>query len=58
VPSRDEESLAKAIREILQSKKIRQRMAIASQKRATHFSINHTVDSFIDVYESAIRARA
>src|SRR6266576_3991736 len=55
VPSRDEESLAKAIREILQSKQIRRRMAAASQKRAAQFSINRTVDSFISIYESVTR---
>jgi glycosyltransferase involved in cell wall biosynthesis len=58
VPSRDEESLAKAIREILQSKQISQQMAAASQKRAAQFSIDRTVDSFISIYELVTRASA
>jgi len=55
VPPHDEEALAKTIREILESKQTRQRMATASQKRATQFSIDRTVDSFIAVYESVTR---
>ena len=52
----DEEALAKAIGEILQSKQIRQRMAAASQKRAAHFNIDRTVDSLIEIYESVVCA--
>jgi glycosyltransferase involved in cell wall biosynthesis len=58
VPPRDEEALAKAIREILQSKQTRQRMATASQKRAVHFSIDRAASSFINMYESVMRAGA
>jgi glycosyltransferase involved in cell wall biosynthesis len=55
VPPGDEKALAKAICEILQSKQIRQLMAAAGQKRAAQFSIDRTVDSFINLYESVTR---
>jgi glycosyltransferase involved in cell wall biosynthesis len=57
VPPGDEEALAKSIREVLQSKQIRQRMAVASRERGAQFGIDRTVDSFIKIYESAMRAR-
>jgi glycosyltransferase involved in cell wall biosynthesis len=56
VPPNNEEALANAVDEILGSKQIRRQMAVASQKRAAHFSIDDTVSSFIKVYETVVGA--
>ena len=58
VPPGNEEALAQAISEILRSKQIRRRMAAASQKRAAYFSIDRTVSSMVQVYESVVRSAA
>lgn len=55
VPPRNEDALAKAINDILQSQTLRERLSAASQKRAADFSIDTTVDGFIKIYESVTR---
>jgi glycosyltransferase involved in cell wall biosynthesis len=55
VPLRDEEALAQAIHQVLQSKQMRERMATASRERAAQFGIDRTVDAFIKVYQSAMK---
>jgi glycosyltransferase involved in cell wall biosynthesis len=58
VPSRDEEALAGAIRQVLQSEQTRQRMAAASRERAMEFGIDRMVESFVKIYQSAVYAGA
>jgi len=52
VPPRDDQALARTLCEVLKSKQVRQQMAIASRKRAADFSIDRTVDSFINIYQT------
>jgi glycosyltransferase involved in cell wall biosynthesis len=56
VPPGDEDALAKAINDVLQSQTLREQLAAASRKRAADFSIGRTVDAFIEIYQSVTRA--
>jgi glycosyltransferase involved in cell wall biosynthesis len=58
VPPRDDEALAKAINDILQSQTLREQLAASSQTRAADFSIDRTVDAFIETYESVTRSQS
>jgi glycosyltransferase involved in cell wall biosynthesis len=58
VPPGDDEALAKAINDVLQSPLLREQLTAASQRRAADFSIDRTVDAFIETYESVTRSQS
>jgi glycosyltransferase involved in cell wall biosynthesis len=58
VPPGDDEALAKAINDVLQSSILREQLAAASQKRAADFSIERTADAFIETYKTVTRSHS
>ena len=58
VPPGDDEALAKAINDVLESPTLREQLAAASQKRAADFSIERTVDAFIETYKAVTQSHS
>ncbi len=58
VPPGDDEALAKAINDVLESPTLREQLAAASQQRAADFSIERTVDAFIETYKAVTQSHS
>lgn len=57
VPPGDDEKLALQLQSVLSDPDLRQKLALASRERATHFGIEQAVEQYLALYRAAIQAR-